>query len=309
MDHHDFGGHGRGFAPPPPPPPSPLPNVVVYTAAQNTASRSSYSSRTNHGSQENWDYPWGKPSNVTTNKKEDKWPTIFGVLIFLIIGFGFLTTFFALMWALHESTNTSTEASETTRQKLTTSAAFRNDCIVDQLNWFDDVLKTESRLESFYDKTGIQPYIVLFDYNADIETDEDCQKYADEYYKANIDNESTLLFAYFAEEDTDNDVGAMVLINGKQVDSVIDSEATKIFWDNTDKYWYTDLSTDDMFVKIFDDTANVIMPAKTKTAAENTFALSKKDCEYLATISLANTIIVGTIFIYATVKRQRTYGE
>lgn len=84
LDHHDFGGHGRGFAPPPPPPPSPLPNVVVYTAAQNTASRSSYSSRTNHGSQENWDYPWGKPSNVTTNKKEDKWPTIFGVLIFLI---------------------------------------------------------------------------------------------------------------------------------------------------------------------------------------------------------------------------------
>lgn len=303
-DYHGFGGHGRS-----PVPPRPSPSVIVYTAAQNTAGRSSYSSRTNYGSQENWDYPWGKPSSAKTDKKEDKWPTIYGVLIFLIIDLGFLAGLFTFMWAFHGSADTSTEAVANTRQKLTTSAAFQNGCIVDELDWFDDVSKTESRLENFYDKTGIQPYIVLFDYNADIETDEGCQKYADEYYKANIDNESTLLFAYFAEEDTDNDVGAMVLINGKQVDSIMDSEATNIFWNNTDKYWYTDLSTDDMFVKIFNDTANTIMPAQEKTVKESTFTLSKNDCKHLAIISLANVIIVGTIFIYAAVKRQRSDEE
>lgn len=152
------------------------------------------------------------------------------------------------------------------REKVETGVAFHNNCIVDELGWFDNVSKTEKALQNFYNKTGVQPYIVLFDYNADLKDDSDCETFADEWYRANIDNEGTLLFAYFAAEDTDNDVGTMVLINGKQISSVMDAEATEIFWAYTDEYWYSDLSTDDMFIKIFDLTADRIMDKSTTGA-------------------------------------------
>ena len=72
---------------------------------------------------------------------------------------------------------------------------------------------------------------------------------------------------YFAEPDTDNDVGYMAYVNGKQVSSVMDSEAIEIFWAYVDKYWYSDMSTDDMFTTIFTKTADRIM-TKSTTAAD-----------------------------------------
>jgi flagellar biosynthesis/type III secretory pathway M-ring protein FliF/YscJ len=43
------------------------------------------------------------------------------------------------------------------------------------------------------------------------------------------------------------------------VSSVMDSEAIEIFWNNIDRYWYSDASTDDVFVNAFTDTASTIM--------------------------------------------------
>lgn len=165
-------------------------------------------------------------------------------------------------------------ASSYNREKADTGVAYQNNCIVDELGWFDNITSTERKLQSFYNETGVQPYIVLFDYNEDLTTDSDREDYADEWYKENIDNEGTLLFAYFAEEDTDNDVGGMVLVNGKQISSVMDSEATEIFWAYLDEYWYSDMSTDDMFVTVFDKTADRIM-TKSTTGADvgKTFAI------------------------------------
>ena len=40
---------------------------------------------------------------------------------------------------------------------------------------------------------------------------------------------------------------------------LIAQEAVEIFWNNIDKYWYTDLSTDEVFVNTFNDTAKTIM--------------------------------------------------
>lgn len=40
---------------------------------------------------------------------------------------------------------------------------------------------------------------------------------------------------------------------------LIVQEAVEIFWNNIDKYWYTDLSTDEVFVNAFNDTAKTIM--------------------------------------------------
>ena len=152
------------------------------------------------------------------------------------------------------------------REKADTGVAFHNDCIEDELGWFDNVTQTERRLKSFYDATGVQPYVVLRAYDATLTDDDAKRAYAEQWYDDNIDDEGTLLFMYFAEEDTDNDVGYMTLVNGKQIGSVMDAQAVEIFWAYVDEYWYSDLSTDDMMATIFDKTAERIMRRSTTGA-------------------------------------------
>lgn len=179
------------------------------------------------------------------------WLILSGIVILLVI-------FFAWTSLLSPSGG-AIPASTVNREKIDTGAAFRNDCIDDELGWFDNISSTERRLQNFYDETGIQPYIVFRAYDAALTSDAQKQDYAEQWYDSNIDNESALLFMYFAEEDVDNDVGFMALVNGKQISSVMDSEAVEIFWAYIDEYWYSDMSTDDLMVTVFDKTADRIM--------------------------------------------------
>lgn len=147
------------------------------------------------------------------------------------------------------------------RNKLDNNTSYINDCVIDELGWFDNVAKTESRLKEFWEKTGVQPYILLRDYDASLKTEAAKEQWALDYYDANFDTENIFLFVYFAEKDTDNDVGYMSYANGYQTTSVMDAQAVDIFWNNIDRYWYTDLSTDDVIVNTFHDTAKTIMHA------------------------------------------------
>lgn len=153
------------------------------------------------------------------------------------------------------------------REKLESGVGFNNNCITDEIGWFDNISKTETKLKSFYNKTGVQPYVVLRKYDASLTSDDAKTKFAEKWYDENIGAENGFLFMYFAEQDVDNDVGYMAYVNGKQVSTVMDSEAVEIFWAYIDKYWHSDMSTDDMFITVFDKTAARIMD-KTTTAAD-----------------------------------------
>ena len=157
-------------------------------------------------------------------------------------------------------------ASTQNREKVNTGVAFNNNCVVDELGWVDNVSSTEKKLQNFYNKTGIQPYVVFHKYDASLATESEKEAYANKYYEDNIDNEGTFLFMYFAEQDTDNDVGYMCYVNGKQITSVMDSEAVDIFWAYIDEYWASDMSTDDVIVKTFESTAKRIMDKSTTGA-------------------------------------------
>lgn len=185
-------------------------------------------------------------------------------IIGIVIAFIFIVIFAI---SIASSGFSKVPASTYNREKVNTGVAFQNDCIVDEVGWFDNITKTERRLQDFYNKTGIQPYIVLHAYDPELTTDAEKEQYANEYYENNIDNEGTFLFMYFAEADTDRDVGYMCYVNGKQITSVMDSEAVDIFWAYVDNNWYSDKSTDDMFVDIFNSTAKRIM-TKTATGAD-----------------------------------------
>lgn len=174
---------------------------------------------------------------------------------------------FVLAFGMKIGNNSSIPKSTQNREKITANIAYDNNCIVDNIGWFDNLSKTEKAIKYFYDKTGIQPYVVLNAYDNTLTTDAQKEQYAKDWYSKHIKNEDTFLFMYFAEPDTDNDVGYMAYVNGKQVSSVMDSEAIEIFWAYVDEYWYSDMPTDDMFTTIFTKTADRIM-TKSTTAAD-----------------------------------------
>lgn len=191
----------------------------------------------------------------------------FNAVISLIIFVVVLIAAFGGFPSSNSSSTKSVPKSTQNRERLESGVGYDNNCIVDNIGWFDNVTKTEKSIKKFYDKTGVQPYIVLNAYDSTLLTDTAKEEYAKKWYDEHIKNESTFLYMYFAEPDTDNDVGYMAYVNGKQVPSVMDSEAIEIFWAYVDKYWYSDMSTDDMFTTIFTKTADRIM-IKSTTAAD-----------------------------------------
>lgn len=192
----------------------------------------------------------------------------FNAVISLIIFVVVLIAAFGGFPSSNSSSTKSVPKSTQNRERLESGVVgYDNNCIIDNIGWFDNVTKIEKSIKQFYDKTGVQPYIVLNAYDSTLLTDTAKEEYAKKWYDEHIKNESTFLYMYFAEPDTDNDVGYMAYVNGKQVSSVMDSEAIEIFWAYVDKYWYSDMSTDDMFTTIFTKTADRIM-TKSTTAAD-----------------------------------------
>ena len=158
------------------------------------------------------------------------------------------------------------------REAITPAAAYDYDCIEDEEGWFDDADSAAKDLKSFYNETGVQPYILIHSYDETLTTDDEKLVYAEQYFNENVDNETAFLYVYFSE-DNDTDVGYMCYISGKQAEIVMDEDAIDIFWAYIDQYWYSDLSTDDMFVSAFDDTAERIMTRQTTAADVGKYAV------------------------------------
>jgi uncharacterized protein YpmB len=152
-----------------------------------------------------------------------------------------------------------TATSLTNRTKLTDVADFNSNCITDELEWIYDVATTEEGLEQFYKKTGIQPYIVIRGYDATLSTDEEKEEWANTYFNENISEENAFLFVYFAEQNSSENIGYMCYVSGASASTILDTEAMNVFWDNIDRYWVSDLSTDQVFIQAYTDTATTIM--------------------------------------------------
>lgn len=157
----------------------------------------------------------------------------------------------------------SSKESTKNRKKLNTKTPFDKNCVKDELGWIGDTKHTGEKLKTFYNKTGIQPYVLFRKYDPTLQTDEEKEKWTIDYYDSNFEDEHIFLYIYFAEENTDQDVGYMAYALGKQTEGILDEEAMSIFWENIDKNWYSDMSTDDVIINSMNDTAETIMHHKT----------------------------------------------
>lgn len=176
-------------------------------------------------------------------------------------------------------------ASTIVRTKLDDSHAYRTGNVIDDLGWFDSVNSTEKGLKQFYEETGIQPYIYLKSYDSSLTTDQEKEAWAKNYFDTELDDSDGFLFIYFAEEDTDGDIGFMSYVAGSRAQSVMDTEVVGIFWGYIDRYWPTDLSTDEVILKSFNGTANAIMHVSTTS---NDIAM----CIIIGIIALGGGIII-----------------
>lgn len=189
------------------------------------------------------------------------------------------------------------------REKITGVQAFDTNCIEDQLNWFDYKNWAGKELKEFYDKTGVQPYIKLLDYNPSLTTDESKEKWAD----ADFDNggyaDNAFVYYYFGEQNPD-DVGYMYVCYGNKAGTVFDTEALDIFWQQLDSMWTNgDISTDDLFVKSFNNTGKKIMTVS-KTASDILWIVI-----VLVVVVVIVVSVIATIIIKAKAAHQKREDE
>lgn len=228
---------------------------------------------------------YGYRRNVYTSSSSGLGTLIACLIVFAVVIFSFF------MIASDDSDVTST----INREKIENPIPYDNNCIKDELGYVENTSKLSKNLKNFYNKTGIQPYIYLKSYDETLTSDSQKDNYAQNWYEQNIDNEDTFLFVYY-EDQNPNEIGYMAYVNGKQVTSVMDSEAVNIFWNYIDRYWTDDsLSTVEVFTKTFNSTANTIMEKST----------TPNDIIKIICIIVGIVIVIGGIIYILRMKFKR----
>ena len=228
---------------------------------------------------------YGYRRNVYTSSSSGLGTLIACLIVFAVVIFSFF------MIASDDSDVTST----INREKIENPIPYDNNCIKDELGYVENTSKLSKNLKHFYNKTGIQPYIYLKSYDETLPSDSQKDNYAQNWYEQNIDNEDTFLFVYY-EDQNPNEIGYMAYVNGKQVTSVMDSEAVNIFWNYIDRYWTDDsLSTVEVFTKTFNSTANTIMEKST----------TSNDIIKIICIIVGIVIVIGGIIYILRMKFKR----
>lgn len=228
---------------------------------------------------------YGYRRNVYTSSSSGLGTLIACLIVFAVVIFSFF------MIASDDSDVTST----INREKIENPIPYDNNCIKDELGYIENQGKLSKNLKNFYNKTGIQPYIYLKSYDETLTSDSQKDNYAQNWYEQNIDNEDTFLFIYY-EDQNPNEIGYMAYVNGKQVTSVMDSEAVNIFWNYIDRYWTDDsLSTVEVFTKTFNSTANTIMEKST----------TSNDIIKIICIIVGIIIVIGGIIYILRMKFKR----
>jgi hypothetical protein len=150
---------------------------------------------------------------------------------------------------------------ETFRTPLKTSAEFDEACISDSINFMseDEEIVAINGLRSFYNATGVQPYVVCHAYDENVSSNKvGMEEYAKDWYKYQVKNEDSFVCMYFAGKSED-EAGTLVHACGENAKSVIDDNALNIFYKNIDANWSPSVSIGEMFSNAFNSTAHKIM--------------------------------------------------
>lgn len=196
------------------------------------------------------------------------------------------------------SAQTSQVVSTTNRDRLD-AGSFTAACVEDQLGWLAEDGGSAERLgrqlQYFWDKTGVQPYVMLLPFSTDWDTADERFDTADSLFESYAGGrEDAMLVVYYDAANADED-GWWELVKGLQADSVMDDEATAIFQQQLLRYW-SDLNytVPDAIQNGFYTAADKIM-RKTTTLWDVLKAMS--------VTGMIGTAVVGVIIIMKIKRR------
>lgn len=191
--------------------------------------------------------PSGGYSDSYSYNKSDSVTTILTVFAVLFVIIGLFLTF------------KSFTGNKIAREKIQPLEAFNSDVIIDEVNWITNERTVLKGMEKFYQKTGVQPVLVITDniYGSSRPNISDVEARCNEVYDQVMgDNEGGILFM-FCEWSSSN--YNTYYLTGASAQSVMDSDAERTLVNFADSLYVTDLDDNEYFARVFEDTADRIM--------------------------------------------------
>ena len=145
------------------------------------------------------------------------------------------------------------------RTKLSSSQCTKIDTwYQDDIDWIHDEQTLLKGLKTFYDKTGVQPYLWITDnINGKAKpTSSDFEAALQQKYQELFNDEGPLIVCFMESSPS---VYATYYWAGSAAKGVIDDEAGEILLDVIDSKYTSDLSDEEMFSKSFSDAAERMM--------------------------------------------------
>lgn len=157
-------------------------------------------------------------------------------------------------------------AQSPTQRTAITGTKTAKEWYLDELSYISHDTDLIDGLKYFYAKTGIQPYVMMLDYDAafwnnGIWNEKAADAYLSQTYQKLFSDNGHMILAYFACENDSQDLdGTFYLYYGSNAYTVMDKEAETIFWGYFDRnYDNLDYSIAEFMGVSFKETADNIM--------------------------------------------------
>ena len=145
------------------------------------------------------------------------------------------------------------------REKMPAEYVTETGWYTDELGWIKSGTKLTRGMRSFYNKTGVQPYLYITDTvnGTTSPSDADMEIYAQALYEELFADEGHVLLLFYEHNEDANYKTRYVA--GAMAKTVMDSEAGDILLDYVDAYYFSNLEDDEMFAAVFEKAAERIM--------------------------------------------------
>ncbi len=183
--------------------------------------------------------------------------------------------------------STTVTASTVEREALPDGAVTETGYYTDEDgSWILSSSTLEAGLKSFYQETGVQPYVYILP-NGSVTSTDELSEMAEELYDELFEDEAHFLLVFCDDGAGSFNCGYMI---GAQATSIMDDEAIEILSDYLNRY-YEDLSIseEEIFSNAFADTADRIMSVTTSP---------------LVYIAICAAVIVVAIAVVVVVRRR-----
>ena len=217
-----------------------------------------------------------------------------------VVTFIFMLAIIIIIVSASMTSNNGGVPSNTKQRTALSGVVNKTDWYEDKIGWISNKNTLISGLEDFYNKTGVQPYVMLIPYSAEYWNGSSLNvnsatNYLESVYKNKFSDEGHFIFAYFeCQNDTKSEMdGEFRYLAGYSVDTIMDNEALNIFNGYLQKNYYnTSLSLEEMISKTFSETAKNIMSKPTN------------GWDFGKTLLIVIAVVAVIFIIYMIIKNQ-----